>query len=243
MNKIKVASVLLTTLVAIFALGKPVHAITNQVQIQQLPGYINTDNFKLSCSAITANLVDNDPITTTMAQFYYTKEGESEKVFGSSIDLSSNACQVQVTGNQVNGEAKYTFTVKLDSGEISSTTTVVDRSGPDPVGGFYKDGLSDGYRLHYHTPSNEDFSRVIIYRGNEQGFEADSSHEIATVTCSRDSDMTYEDHSGSDKYYLIRAIDKAGNSSGLTGDGGVTTTVQSPVSSPSAGSVINTPSF
>lgn len=229
MRKIKL---MVIPVLAFMVLATPVKAFENKVQIQQLPTYMNTDTFKISCSAVTANLVDTDASTTTKAQFYFTKEGGGETAFGSLIDLSVTPCQAQLTGSQINDEKKYTITVKLDSGEISSTTFIFDRSGPSPVSGFSRDGLSDGARLKWTNPENEDFDKVIIYRGEEQGFSADSSHEIAVVRGSANSPMAYEDHStppsGKNYYYLIRALDKAGNTSGLVGDGGGVTVVISP---------------
>ncbi len=236
----KILTAFVAAVIGVFAFTGSASALTNQVQIQQLPGYVNTNNFKISCSAITNALTDGDPNTTTKVQFYVSKNGGSDISFGPSIDLSLDACQVQVTNLQITEEANYKFTVKLDSSESSSTSTIFDNSGPSPVSGFYKDGLSDGYRLHYHTPSDSDFDRVIIYRGDAPGFEADSSHEIGTVTCCGNSDMTYEDHSGTNKFYLIRVLDHAGNSSGLVGDGGTVTTETLTPSSP-AGSVTQLP--
>jgi len=146
-------------------------------------------------------------------------------------------CLVQVTGSQITEEAKYTFTV-TDGSLSSSTTTIFDNSGPSAVSGYFKDGLNDGFRLHYHTPSDSDFDKVIIYRGDEASFSADSSHEIATINSSPNSDMTYEDHfgmvAGKTYYYYIRALDHAGNSSPLTGDGGVTTVI-----TPTPGTVLS----
>lgn len=201
----------------------PVRAFTSQVRIQQLPGYVNTNHFKLSCSAITPALTDGDSSTTTYAQFYVAKSGSSEVAFGPNINLSVNPCQVQVTGLQITEEASFTFTVKLDSGESSSTTTIFDNSGPSPVSGYYKDGLSDGVRIHWTNPSDSDFSKVIIYRGETPDFPADSSHEITTQPGGAGAPMTYEDHTtppqGKTFYYNLRAIDKAGNSSALVGDG------------------------
>lgn len=207
-------------------------AFENKVQIQQLPTYTNTDTFKLSCSAMTENLVDGDPSTTSVAQFYFTKNGGSETAFGPAIDLATTPCQIDVTGTQITDETTYTFTVKLNSGETSSTTVIFDKSGPDPVSNYYKDGLSDGVKIHWTNPTNSDFSKVIIYRGTTPDFSADSNHEITTQPGGAGSPMTYEDHSvapvGQTYYYDLRAVDKAGNSSALVGDGSTTTTIVTP---------------
>lgn len=237
---------LITSLVICLFSTSPVRAMEDKVQIQQLPGYVNINNFKLSCSAITDALIDGDSGTTTTAQFYVTKNGGSEIAFGSSIDLATTPCQVQVTNLQITEEKGYVFTVKLSSGESSSTSTIFDNSGPSPVSGYYKDGLSDGVRIHWTNPSDGDFSKVIIYRGDTPDFSADSSHEITTQPGGAGSPMTYEDHSnppsGITYYYNLRAIDKAGNSSALTGDGGnITTVVQTGTPSGTPGQVIILP--
>lgn len=228
MEKSKIVTSLMICVLLLAGLATPVNA-ANQVQIQNLPSYINVNNFKLSCSAITTQLVDGDPGTTTYAQFYVTKDGGSETAFGPSIDLSVSPCQVQVTNLQITEEKGYTFAVKLNSGESSSTSTIFDNSGPSIVSNYYKDGLNDGVRIHWTNPSDSDFSKVIIYRGETPDFSADSNHEITTQTGGAGAPMTYEDHStppmGKTYYYNIRAIDKAGNSSGLVGDGGGVVTV------------------
>jgi hypothetical protein len=235
-TKISLTFLALSLIAGLMFVG-PVYALTNQVQIQELPAYVNTNNFKLSCSAITNALTDSNLGTTTMAQFYVTPSGGSETSFGSAIDLSVNACQVQVTDSQIGGETSYTFTVKLDTGESSSTTTIYDHSGPGTVSGYYKEGLGDGFKLHWTNPSDSDFSKVIIYRGESVDFTADSSHEVVTLPSGGGSPMTYEDHFSIDTsktyFYDLRAVDKAGNSGNLVGDGQVTTVVTTPT--PQAG--------
>lgn len=197
--------------------------------IQSLPSYINTNSFKLSCTSDASSV-----------SFSVSKNGGSPVTFAT-IDPTASPCQVQVTSSQIDGEANYTFTV-TDGSASSSTSTIYDTSGPSTVSGYYKDGLGDGYRLHYRTPGDSDFDKVIIYRGDTPDFSADSAHEIATVNSSPNSDMTYEDHSGTNRYYVIRALDHAGNSSGLVGDGGGTVTVtQSPSPSPVSGKSIILP--
>lgn len=212
MQKIKL--IISLFILSLFISVKSVAAGTVYLSITDLPDYITTNNFKLSCTALGG----------TTAQFAYMKEGGSYTDFGSAIDLTTTSCQVQVTSAQIDEQTKYYFKVTVD-GVSDETSTFYDVSGPSNVGNYYKDGLGDGYRLHWRNPSDSDFSKVILYRGEAADFSADSSHEIATVAGGGDSDMTYEDH-GLDPnktyYYAIRALDKAGNSSGLVGDAGTT---------------------
>jgi len=206
MQKIKI---LLLSLGIFLFVVSPVAAFAPT--IQTLPSYINNNSFKLSCTA-----------NGTAAQFMYKKEGGSYVNLGSSIDLGTSQCLVQVTSSEVNDQTKYYFKVNVDGTDSNEVSTTYDTNGPGAVWGYYKDGLGDGFRLHYHTPSDSDFSKVIIYRGDISGFSADSSHEISTINAGGNSDMTYEDHfgptPGKTYYYLIRALDYAGNSSGLVGD-------------------------
>ena len=223
MSKNKFTTSLILGLLMLFGVVIPAKA--SVLAIQTLPSYINIRDFKLSCTS------DASSVT-----FSVSKNGGSPVNFAT-LNPTATPCQVQVTPAQIDEEATYTFTV-TDGSLSRSTSTIFDNSGPSPVSGYYKDGLSDGYRLHYHTPSDSDFDKVIIYRGDAPDFSADSSHEIATVNSSPNSDMTYEDHfgmvAGKTYYYYIRALDHAGNSSPLTGDGGVTTVI-----TPTPGTVLS----
>lgn len=238
MIKNKITIGIITFLAAGALMTKPALAITPQVSIQQLPSYMNTDSFKLSCSAMTDALIDGDSGTTSTAQFYFEKNGGGYSAFGPSIDLSNTSCQVQVTGTQISGEDKYNFKVSIDGVE-ASTSTIYDHSGPSTVSDYHKEQLNDGFKIFWKNPSDSDFSKVIIYRGEVSDFSADSSHEVTTQPGGGGSPMTYEDHFGADfsktYYYILRAVDKAGNSSEIVGDT-VTITTQVPPS-PESGQV------
>lgn len=200
-------------------LAGPARAMTPQISISKLPEYVNSNSFKLSYSAIS-----DDPASIS-AQFSYLKEGGSWQSLGAPILGASG--QIQVTSSQVDEQMKkYTFKVEI-TGASDDTTTTYDISGPSPVSNYYKDhSAPDFYKLHWKNPTDGDFAKVIIYRGETPDFSADGSRSIATVAGGADSEMTYDDHTpdGSKTYYYaIRAIDKADNSSSLVGDGGTTT--------------------
>lgn len=228
-NKLSVTLVAVLLVAGLFV-AQPVSA--SVLSIQSLPTYINTNSFKLSCTS-----------SGGVVQFSVSKHGGSFVNFGPAIDTSVDACIVQVDSSVVGEQTDYTF-----SANGVTTSTIYDASGPSPISGFYKERISDGmYKLHFHTPNDGDFSHVIIYRGETGDFSADAGHKIAEVNGGADSDMTYDDHftpnAGKDYYYDIRAIDKAGNSSSLAGDGTGTTYVEvlgeSTSPTPSSGTVIN----
>lgn len=215
MRKIKQTTILLISyLVGLAILAEPVSAVV-VVDIVDLPEYITTNNFKLSCTALGGS----------PAQFSFKKEGGSYTDFGPVIDLTITPCQVLVTSTQIDEQTKYYFKVTVD-GVSDETSTFYDISGPSPVSNYYKDQAGTGfYKLHWKNPGDSDFSKVIIYRGETADFSADGSHSIAEVAGGANSDMTYDEHPPDPNktfFYALRALDKAGNSSSLVGDAGTT---------------------
>ena len=217
MPKIKFTLLGLVTLFLINT--NSVFAITKTVTIQDLPSYITTGNFKLSCSALGGN----------SAQFSFKKEGGSFQNFGSAIDVTTNPCQVQVDSSEIDSQTKYYFKVTLDGSVSDETSTTYDVAGPSPVTGYRKDdGGNNTVVIHWRNPDSEDLAKVIIYRGETVDFTADGNHEIATVYGTPNSEMTYSVNipdTTKTYYYSIRAVDKAGNTSSLVGDGSTSSTV------------------
>lgn len=215
MQKGKIVTLLNCFIVALALLwAKPAYALI--LSIQSLPSYITTNSFKLSCTT-----------DGTTAQFSYSKGGGAFTNFGPAINVPTNpgGCVVQVDSSVVNDQTSYAFKVNVDGTDSGTTTTFYDISGPSPVSNYYKERINDGlYKLHFHTPSDSDFDKVVIYRGDAAGFSADAGHEIARVAGGANSDMSYDDSfapdAGKTYYYAIRALDHAGNSSSLVGDAG-----------------------
>lgn len=240
MQKIKLTAIFLFAYSLIRLFMPSMAYATPLVYIQQLPSYINVNSFNLSCTS-----------NGTSAQFYVSKNGGVQTSFGPAINLSTTQCLVPVTSSEVNDQTNYTFTVTVD-GVSSSTSTFFDNSGPSGVSGYYKERVNDGkYKLHWRNPGDSDFDKVVIYRGESADFSADNGHEIARVSGGSNSDMTYDDNFSPDAnktyFYAIRALDHAGNSSSLVGDGGTTTTSATPkagvlgASTKSAGKVTSLP--
>lgn len=229
MQKIKILTTSLIVSLLFIAGAKTVSAAN--IAITQLPGYITSNNFKLSYSCLGC----------TSVQFYINKHSEGWVAFGPAITSASG--QVQITSSEVNDQTDYMFkAIDATVGESPATSTFYDISGPSPVSGYYKERINDGsYKLHWINPGDTDFDKVIIYRGDAAGFSADGSHEIARVSGGSNSAMTYEDDfapdAGKTYFYAIRALDHAGNSSSLVGDQGTTTQVLGASSTPTSGKV------
>jgi hypothetical protein len=240
MQRNKIILTILGLLVLPFILVQKVSAVTAQISITDLPAYINYQGFKLSYSAI-----NNDPSTISV-QFYSNKEGGAYTAFGPVLTSASD--QVGVDAGQIGeSDKKYCFKVEMVAGGSASdeTCTTFDQSAPGEPGSYSKEKVNPNYYIiRWHTPNNDDFSRVFVYRGEEPGFSADGSHKIAEVGGAKDTDAKWEDNGldgTKEYYYALRSIDFAGNSSALVGDRGTvagTSTVSTQTTQPSSNVIV-----
>lgn len=245
MQRNKIILTLLGVLVLPFILVQKVSAVTAQISITKLPAYINYQGFKLSYSAIA-----NNP-AAIQVQFYSNKEGGAYSAFGPVLPGASG--QVAVDAGQIGeSDKKYCFKVEMVvGGSVSDETcTTFDQTPPGEPGSYSKEKVNPNYYIiRWHTPNNDDFSRVFVYRGTEEGFNADGSHKIAEVGGAKDTDAKWEDNGldgTKDYYYALRAVDFAGNSSSLVGDRGTvagtsTTSTTTPTSGKTGTKVVTLP--
>ncbi|OGM13095.1 hypothetical protein A3A76_01735 [Candidatus Woesebacteria bacterium RIFCSPLOWO2_01_FULL_39_23] len=237
----KYAKSVVTTLAALiltFVSLRGAYAYADKVVIQRLPEYITTDSFEISYSGLSANPV--------IARFFVRKDGDGtwRRVNG---DINGSSGQVQVGGGDVySGEAKYFFKVEINGGTATDeTSTTIDRSGPDPVSGYWKEKVAGGfYRLHWKNPGNDDFSRVFIYRSTETKFTADGTTKVGEVGGATEADMTWDNvglDSNKNYYYAVRAIDEAGNGSGIVADPETVSITSNAASTQNEGEVTSLP--
>lgn len=204
-------------ILAIFIVN-PLYAVTPKIVITDLPEYIRINDFKLSYSALTS-----DP-SSIQVQFYYQVDGGGYSAFGSVLSGASG--QVQVASGQVGqSEKKYCFKAEIIGETFSNETcTIFDQNSPDAPSGYSKEKVTPNvYRLKWRNPNNDDFSRVFIYRSDVSGFTADGSTKVGELVGTKDEEASWDNNVDPDKeyFYALRAIDKAGNASGLVGDQGV----------------------
>jgi hypothetical protein len=211
----KVLKITTLTVALLLAAVVSVKAITDTVAISDLPGYLNTDTFKLSYSALSDSSVT--------AQFYVRKDTNPTWIAFGGIQTGASG-QIQATGTQINdGDGLYRFKVQINGGTAGDeTTTTIDRSGPSPVQNYWKEQVAGGfYRLHWKNPGDDDLSRVFIYRSTETQFTADGLTKVGELGGGPDNEMTWDNvglDSSKTYYYALRAVDKAGNASGIVSD-------------------------
>ncbi|MCK4823568.1 hypothetical protein KA005_47895, partial [bacterium] len=185
---------------------------TDKVTITDLPEYFNTDSFTIAYSAVSDNAIS--------AQFYSRKDSDPAwHAFGGVQSGASG--QVDVGGSQIN-DGDGLFKVEINGGTAGAETDVrIDRSGPSPVSEYKKESSGPGhYKLLWKNPPDSDFYQVLIYRSDDPEFTANGSTKVGEVGGSPSVAMHWEE-SGLDTktyYYALRAVDKAGNGSGVVHD-------------------------
>jgi hypothetical protein len=104
----------------------------------------------------------------------------------------------------------------------NQTSVIFDNTGPGPVSNYSKTRLGPTtYEIKWHTPGDSDFAQVYIYKSDNPDFSADSAHFAYAQGGVKNTDYSWTDtgiDSTKNYYYLIRALDFAGNSSSLVGD-------------------------
>ena len=235
MQKTKIAtSLLISSLFGLLWLAPAYAAPT--VSIVQLPEYVRVDNLRLSCTALGGS----------MAQFSYKKDGESFANLGSAINLTSAPCLGDDTSSQINEQKKYFFKVNVDGTEVETSTTY-DVTAPSAIHDYGKERIGPTtYKIRWTNPGEGDFAQVFIYRGESPDFGADNDKIVAKIGGAPDAQMSWLDNGISpDKeyYYIVRALDKAGNSSSLIGDSQTTYQQVAPSTAPSVAgtSVVQVP--
>jgi hypothetical protein len=77
------------------------------------------------------------------------------------------------------------------------------------------------YKLSWENPFDEDYEKVYVYRSKETSFTAETGTRIGEVGGAKNEKMTYNDGSAEpnvEYFYALRAVDRAGNASGVVTD-------------------------
>jgi len=123
------------------------------------------------------------------------------------------------------GQGKYNFyasavteTMTKNSGTISTT---IDQNAPGNVTDYRKERVNaNDFKLYWKCPSDEDVEKTYIYRSKDTSFTADSGTRVQEVSCNKEESKTtiVVGDANVDYYFALRAIDHAGNASGVVTD-------------------------
>lgn len=215
----KIFEILTIAAVLIFSRFSPVAAGDLDIILNDLPQYQNKTNFSVFYTAIEINQA---PVKVSL---YIQKDGKDWRQTAMR-DKTDYAGEFQLEGSDIyDGEGKYNFYAGAQSGSqsINSNTisTTLDMTPPADVSDYHKERVSSSnYRLYFKCPSDTDFEKVYIYRSKETSFTADSDTRVTEIGCAPGESKTTEvgGDNDADYYFALRALDHAGNVSGVTTD-------------------------
>lgn len=207
------------------------------IRVADLPEYKRTDNFKLYYTALER---EGKPISIVC---YVEKDGGfGWKTFGGTQTEPAAYCEV--FGHELDGDGTYRLKAIASSVDGSTEsnviTTKIDRSGPEAPKDYRKARESStSYKIHWKNPGNDDYAWTRIFASQTQNFTADDATKKADVGGGKDIEFDYLVtglEPNQEYYFALQGFDKAGNASGLSGDGGTVSYVEvSPT--PGAGAV------
>jgi hypothetical protein len=191
-----------------------------RLSLSQLPDYKNTDNFRIYYTYLETSGKN------AIVNLYVQKEGKDWRQT-KDHDKTAVSGYFQIEGADIfDGEGKYHFYAKaviegVEQESSATITTIVDRSAPSNVTDYRKERVSaNDFKLYWKCPGDADVGKTYIYRSKETSFTADSTTRIQEIVCSpNESKITTVVGEGDTKYYFaLRAIDHAGNASGVVTD-------------------------
>lgn len=203
----------------LFAARSDIQAVVS-VKVATLPEYQRTDNFKVYYTTLET---EGNPVSVVA---YVRKDGGFDwKTFGGTkTEVSS---YFETFGSDLTGDGTYRFYVQVNGVNSSETSTIVDRTAPNGPGDYRKSRESStSYKIHFKNPGETDYGWTRIFASQTQNFIADdstkksdvgggSSQEFDYVVTGLEPDKEY--------FFALQGFDKAGNGSGLSGDGGSVT--------------------
>lgn len=215
----KIIKFIFVLLALLVLFGKPVWAGELNIILNDLPGYQTRTDFSVFYTAIET---DQLPVKVNL---FIQKEGKDWRQTVEK-DKTSYSGEFKLQGSDIyDGEGKYNFYATATTSEKTVTSNIVsttlDMTPPGGVSDYRKERINPFvFRLYFKCPSDSDFEKVFIYRSKETSFEANADSKIAEVGCAPGESKTYEvgGEDNVDYYFALRALDHAGNISGVVTD-------------------------
>ncbi|MCJ7804863.1 hypothetical protein MUP35_04000 [Patescibacteria group bacterium] len=206
---------LLISAFLLFAFAGVAKAGNLMIQGIDMPSWVNWEPLYISYTALEA---EGNPVKV---KGFIKKDGEGWQFVGESDKLSAS---FEINRSFYPGDGLYKiYFEEVNSGDKTPEESFnVDFSAPSGVSEYSKERKDAFvYKICWKNPDNDDFDRVIIFRSEktDEGFD-----KVAEVSGSKNEEKCHENGTPDNKtyYYVIRAIDHAGNASSTVGDSEVT---------------------
>lgn len=211
---------IITFIIFILLSPKAVFAGTLKLNLSKLPEYKNTTNFRLYYTYF-----ETESKVATV-NLYIQKDGKDWRQTNDKNKTTVSG-YFQLEGADIyDGEGKYNFYAAAATADQTvnseNVSTTLDMSPPSAPTEYSKERVNaTTYKLNWKNPFDADFEKVYIYRSKEKSFVAEASTRIGEAGGSKDEKITFNDGSVEadvEYFYALRAIDQAGNASGIVTD-------------------------
>jgi len=202
----------------IFALTGVAKADTDSLILKgiDMPSWVNWEPIYISYTALE---IEGNPVEF---KAYFKKDGEGWQEVGTSSELTDT---FEVSRSYFPGDGLYKIYFKETNSGITTPEEEfnVDFTAPAGVSEYSKERKdANVYKICWKNPNDDDFDRVLVFRSDktDEGFD-----KVAEISGSKDEVKCYENGTpdSKDYYYALRAVDHAGNASGVVGDSEINT--------------------
>lgn len=244
----KLITKILLGVFAIFLFAGTSFAATNStsIRLQQPKSPTGQDTFNITFVAL-----DTNPGQPVSVQCY--KKGPSDGgfiAFGSVINLSNggNTDNCQVNSGVINeGNGTYSFHAVVTTGSTTPTSSDVsvdfNNSAPGTPVNYNKTKPDNcTYKISFRTANDSGKTiKVVLYRSSNTSFNLDSGTQVNSLGIGSDTDGSMTDNvspnCSTEYFYVIRAFDSYGNSSGTVGDSNTVVTTVNPTTTQTQGAI------
>ena len=223
----KTLPVLCLVIFGLFVWVSPAAAVESLfIRLMEMPEYVRADNLK-----VYYNALEQTDKNLTVKCFVRRDGGFGWRQFGGDQNAATGYCES--FGSDLTGDGTYYFKAEAFSPDGSSvsneTKTIIDRSSPGGPADYGKSRESNtSYKIHWKNPDNADYSWTRIFASTDRNFTAEDATKKADVGGNLNEEFNFI-VSGlepdKEYFFALQGFDKAGNASGLTGDGGSQTYV------------------
>ena len=217
-----------------------VFASSLSVRLGQPKTPTNQNNFRLTFVALD---LDNNTITATCYKKSPSESAYTQFDSVKSLKEGGNTGYCSVDNTIINTNGTYSFYVTATNGSDTENSAIVNvdynSSAPGTPNSYSKEKITDcDYRIKFKTADDGGKTvRVDLFRSDTKKINIDSGGKVASISIGSNQQGEFTNNIPTcqkEYYYVIRAVDNAGNVSGIVGDSFTKTVTETTLSSEEA---------